>query len=117
MAKRQITQFIDDLDGTVLEDGDGTTIRFALEGRSYDIDLSDENATKLRDALAPFIAVAQPVSSPAIGDRSRARRGASKSSDLAAIRAWANDNGFTVSSRGRIPANVVEAYETQQTSS
>ncbi|HZU92839.1 MAG TPA: histone-like nucleoid-structuring protein Lsr2 [Microbacterium sp.] len=29
---------------------------------------------------------------------------------MAAIRAWANDNGYTLSERGRIPAPVVEAY-------
>lgn len=110
MAKRQITQLIDDLDGTVL-DNDGVTIRFALEGRSYDIDLSDENADKLREALAPFIAVASPVSSSGRVDRPRARRGSDRRSDLAAVREWANENGFSVSTRGRVPSTVLDAYD------
>lgn len=111
MARKQITQYIDDLDGTVLEAGEGKTIRFSLEGRSYDIDLSEPNAQKLRDALAPFIEVATPVSAVAKSDRSRAQRGATRKSDLAAIRSWANQNGYKVSDRGRVPAAVVEAYD------
>lgn len=110
MAKKQITQLIDDLDGSTLEEGDGVTLRFALEGRSYEIDLSDANAAKLRDALAPFIAAARLTSGTASPTRSRAAR-ANGRSDLAAIRAWANENGYTVSSRGRVPQPVIEAYE------
>lgn len=110
MARKQITQYIDDLDGAVLEEGEGTTIRFSLQGRSYDIDLSEPNAQKLRDALAPFIEVATPVSAVAKSDRSRAKRGVDHKTDLAAIRAWANDNGYTVSDRGRVPTTVLEAY-------
>ncbi|EXJ51466.1 MULTISPECIES: histone-like nucleoid-structuring protein Lsr2 [unclassified Microbacterium] len=110
MARKQITQYIDDLDGAVLDEGEGTTIRFSLQGRSYDIDLSAPNAQKLRDALAPFIEVATPVPAVAKSDRSRTKRGVDQKADLAAIRAWANDNGYTVSDRGRVPATVLEAY-------
>lgn len=108
MVKKQITQLIDDLDGTVLEDG-GATIRFAFEGRSYDIDLSDANAAKFRDALAPYIAAAQPVQGAAVSSRSRSRKSASPA-DLAAVREWARENGHTVSERGRVSASVLEAY-------
>jgi len=111
MSRKQITQYIDDLDGTVLDEGEAKTIRFSLEGRSYDIDLSEPNAQKLRDALAPFIEAATPVSTVAKSARSRAQRGASRTSDLAAVRSWANENGYKVSDRGRVPAAVVEAYD------
>lgn len=111
MAKRQIIQIIDDLDGTVLEEGEGVTIRFEIRGRSYDIDLSDDNAKKLEEALAPFIAVATPVSSSAKADGSRAVRSLSKREDLAAVRAWARQNGHEVSERGRVAASILEAYD------
>ncbi|MBT9607752.1 Lsr2 family protein [Microbacterium sp.] len=111
MAKKQITQLIDDLDGSVLEDWAGVTLRFSLEGRSYEIDLSDSNAAKFRDALAPFIAAARPTSGAASAARSLATRASGRSADLAGIRAWASENGYTVSSRGRVPQSVVEAYE------
>lgn len=109
--KKQITQLVDDLDGTVLEDGDGGTIRFALENRQYEIDLSDANADKLRTALAPFISAGRSVSS---GSRAAAPRRSSRGSsggDLAAIRSWAQSNGFSVGDRGRISAEVREAYD------
>ena len=114
MAKKQITQLIDDLDETVIEDGAGASIRFSIEGRSYDIDLSEQNAQKLRDVLAPFVEAARPVSATAVTDRSRAKRGVDKRTDLASVRQWAYDNGYTVSARGRVPADVLEAYDAAQ---
>lgn len=109
--KKQITQIVDDLDGTVLDDGVGRTVRFSLEGRSYEIDLSDANAEKLRSALAPFIAAGRSTSS-GTGRSSGSRRSSrSSSGDLAAIRSWAQSNGFNVGDRGRISAEVREAYE------
>lgn len=108
MAKKVLTQLVDDLDGTVLESGDGSTIRFGLEGRSYEIDLSDTNAEKLKAALAPFIAAGRSFSG---GSKpARASRGAGRS-DLQIIREWGQANGHTVGDRGRIPASVIEAYD------
>ena len=54
MAKRQTIQMFDDLDGRAIDE-DGKTISFGLEGKSYEIDLSSENAAKLRDVFEPFI--------------------------------------------------------------
>lgn len=110
MAKKHITQLIDDLDGTVLDEGN--TIHFSLEGRAYEIDLSDDNAAALRDALEPFISAGRAVGSAGAGARRPVRaRGAGSTRDLAAVRAWAEQNGHQVNSRGRIPANVLEAYD------
>jgi len=110
MAKKHITQLIDDLDGSVLEGG--ATVHFSLEGRAYEIDLSDDNAKKLRDAFAPYISAGRSVGSVGAAPRRAARgRSAGSSRDLADVRAWAEQNGFTVNSRGRIPANVLEAYD------
>jgi hypothetical protein len=108
--KKQITQLVDDLDGTVLENGAGSTVRFSLEGRQYEIDLSDSNAQKLRSALAPFISAGR---STAGATRSSGARRSSRSNtgELAAIRSWAQGHGSTVGDRGRISAEVREAYE------
>jgi hypothetical protein len=121
MAQRQVTVFIDDISGEELTE-DGETVSFALDGVQYEIDLSGENAEELRQALATYIEHARRT-----GGRSRAssgsggggsrRSGASSSSgrrsssDTQAIRAWAQQNGHTVSDRGRIPSSVIEAYE------
>src|SRR6476620_416375 len=55
MAQQTTVRFIDDLDGS---DASGT-FDFAIDGRKYQIDLSDENAAKLRDALAPYVGAAR----------------------------------------------------------
>lgn len=106
MATKYITQTVDDLDGTVIEDAE--TLTFSVDGRAYEIDLSADNAQQLRDAFAPYISAGRPLRS----ERGTARRNQTAPSrqNLAAIRAWAGDNGYTVSSRGRVPHEVIEAY-------
>lgn len=103
--------YVDDFDGSVIEDGG--TVTFSVDGSSYEIDLSAKNKEKLTKALSPFIDVARKSSS-----RSSAASGASSSSakksdpkELQKIRDWANSHGHDVSSRGRIPASVIEAYQ------
>jgi hypothetical protein len=116
MARRIVHQLVDDLDGTVLEAGEGETVLFSLDGIAYEIDLTDANAAALRDALQPYVAAARSISSRSGGSRgvgSRPRR-PSNQQDLGAIRQWARDNGHQVSDRGRIPASVIEAFEAAQ---
>jgi hypothetical protein len=110
MARRIVHQLVDDLDGSVLEVGDGETVLFSLDGIAYEIDLTDDNAAALRDALAPYIAAGRRVSRAAAPAAPRARR-RSGQQDYTAIRAWAKENGHEVSERGRVPAAVLEAYE------
>ena len=115
MARRIVHQLVDDLDGSVLEVGEGETVLFSLDGTAYEIDLSDSNAAALRDAFGPYIAAARSVSSSRSsgsgstgGSRSRRRTG---QRDYTEIRAWAKSNGYTVSERGRVPVSVLEAYD------
>lgn len=119
MARRIVHQLVDDLDGTVLEVGSGETVLFSLDGTAYEIDLTDDNADALRAALAPYIAAARSVSARGGGSTSPSRGGSSgprrqKRSgqrDYTPIRAWAAENGYTVSERGRVPAAVLDAYD------
>lgn len=112
MARRIVHQLIDDLDGTVLEPGSGETVRFSLDGKAFEIDLTDDNAAALREALRPYIDAARTVSSrgPAAPAASRTQRRSGRR-DYAPIRAWAAANGHTVSERGRVPASVIDAYD------
>lgn len=113
MARRIVHQLVDDLDGSVLEVGEGETVLFSLDGTAYEIDLTPANAKALRAAFAPYVAAARSVrgSSGATHARGGRRASASPSRDLAPIRAWAAKNGYTVADRGRIPATVIEAYD------
>jgi nucleoid-associated protein Lsr2 len=107
MAEQIIKRLIDDLDGGEAEE----TVQFALDGVTYEIDLSSANAKKLRDSLAPFVEHARRVSGGAGAGRRRRSRAASSRERSADIRAWAKARGIKVNERGRIPATVVEEYE------
>jgi hypothetical protein len=113
MARRIVHQLVDDLDGTVLEVGEGETVLFSLDGVAYEIDLTDDNAAALRDALAPYLAAGRSVSArrPSTASAPRAPRRRTGQQDYTAVRAWAKENGYTISERGRVPAAVLEAYE------
>lgn len=112
MARKIIHQLVDDIDGTVLEPGEGQSVQFALDGRGYEIDLTDENATKLRELLAPYIGAGRrTIGSVASAKTTRTPRGADNTRDLQKVREWAREQGHTVSDRGRIPQAILDAYD------
>ncbi|MDJ1113155.1 histone-like nucleoid-structuring protein Lsr2 [Microbacterium dauci] len=115
MARKIVHQLVDDLDGTVLEIGQGETVLFSLDGTAYEIDLTTENAAALRDAIAPFVDAARSVSTRSASPRAASGSGRKQKRagqrDYAPIREWAAKNGYTVSERGRVPAAVLEAYD------
>jgi hypothetical protein len=106
MAKKTevIVTVTDDLDGSKAE----RTVLFGWDGKSYEIDLSKRNAAALEKLLAPYIEAGRRVR--ANGSSRRSSGSSAAKSDTADVRAWAAENGFTVSARGRIPANVIDAY-------
>jgi hypothetical protein len=115
MAQKVFVEMVDDLDGSTGEDV--TTVAFALDGRSYEIDLNSANANALRESLAQFV----EASRRSRGARAagRVRTGAAGADSAArerahAIRQWAEESGHEVSARGRIPSAVVDAYEAAQ---
>jgi len=110
MARKIVHQLVDDIDGTVLDPGQGQTVLFSLDGIAYEIDLTDRNADALREALSPYVSAGRAVSGGR-GRRSSTRAGSAGRRDLAAVRTWARENGRTVSDRGRVPAAVLEAYD------
>lgn len=103
MAKRTRVIMVDDLDGVEI-DGVAKTVTFAHGGNSYEIDLTETNAQKLNEALAPYIAAARRI------DTRRAAAAAAAKPDLPAIRAWAKEHGVKVSERGRVSKEVQDAY-------
>jgi hypothetical protein len=116
MATQTTVTLVDDLDGSEAVE----SVAFALDGVSYEIDLSEDNAEKLRDALAGYVAGARRVDGNRRAGRARAAkpakaaRGSRTAPDreqTAAIREWARANGYEVSERGRLSANVLAAFE------
>ncbi|MFI9012240.1 Lsr2 family protein [Actinosynnema sp. NPDC053489] len=115
MAQKVTVTLVDDLDGGKAEE----TVGFGLDGVSYEIDLSADNASRLRDALADFVASARKAGGrkrgpgrPA-GVKAAARPASADREQNQAIREWARKQGMKVSDRGRIPAEVLEAYHQQ----
>lgn len=108
MAQKTIVLLTDDLDGGEADE----TVMFALDGKSYEIDLSDKNAAKLRKALDSFQKAARRTGKAAAGNRGRSAakpRPAGEPSPEE-LRTWAKENGLEVNERGRVPASIKEAY-------
>jgi hypothetical protein len=105
MATKVLTLLQDDVDGSDASQ----TVSFALDGATYEIDLSDKNASALRDSLSPWIAPARRL-------RGRGRPavlGKTKTFDQVdnrSVRAWATANKIEISNRGRIAADVIDQY-------
>ncbi|MBN9157470.1 MULTISPECIES: histone-like nucleoid-structuring protein Lsr2 [unclassified Microbacterium] len=110
MARKIVHQLVDDIDGTVLEVGEGETVHFSLDGSAYEIDLTSAHAAELRAALASYISSARRTQRAGGGRPSAASKRPNRNPETASIRAWASENGHKLSERGRIPADVVAAY-------
>lgn len=115
MGQKVVVELVDDLDGTVSDDI--STVSFGLDGVSYEIDLTDRNARKLRDAFAEYVSSARRTggrlkrgTAPVAG----ASRPTTDRELTRAIREWARENGYELAERGRIPSNVIAAYEEAQ---
>jgi hypothetical protein len=106
MAQKVHIVLEDDLDGSPASE----TVSFGLDGKTYEIDLNDKNAGKLRDALAPYVGAGRSV-----GGVRRGRKPSPAASSLGPsareVRDWARSNGYAVPDRGRIPADVRSAFD------
>jgi hypothetical protein len=109
MAQRVNVVLVDDIDGSDAVE----TVSFALDGVDYEIDLSEKHAGELRNAVSLYIGHGRRT-----GGRRRSGRRSSTGSNAAGsegasaadIRAWARENGWDVPERGRVSAEVREAY-------
>ncbi|WP_410630973.1 histone-like nucleoid-structuring protein Lsr2 [Amycolatopsis sp. cmx-4-83] len=112
MAQKVFVEILDDIDGSPATH----TVPFALDGITYEIDLSDDNAAALRDELARYIESGRRTG----GRRVRVATGQSTTFSSTGrertqqIRSWAYANGYEVSARGRLAAEVIAAFERAQ---
>jgi hypothetical protein len=113
MAQKVLVQLVDDLDGTTSDSV--TTVQFGLDGVTYEIDLSDSNAHRLRGVFADYVNSGRRTGGR-IKRGSAAGRNGAASNDAGRIREWAQANGIELAARGRIPAHVAESYREAQES-
>ncbi len=108
MAQKVNIVLVDDLDGTEATE----TVTFGLDGSTYEIDLNDGNASSLREALAGYVGHARKVAGGGRrGGRKSSGGSSSSKSNSKDVREWAKGQGMDVSERGRIPAEVQQAYD------
>jgi hypothetical protein len=117
MAKKVITQLIDDLTGEPVEDGE--SIQFTWLGQPYEIDLGKDNADEFREIMDKYVEAAAELQPEPLVPAPRRTRSSSGSKggagrskeELAAIRAWLKENGHDVAERGRIKGELIELYD------
>lgn len=108
VAQRVVVTLSDDIDGGQAAE----TVTFAIDGKSYEIDLNPVNAKKLRKTLAPYVAAGRKQTKAGKhGKTPVSYRHTSLAPDPAAVRAWARSHQMDVPARGRIPKRVYEAFE------
>ena len=105
MAQKVQVLLVDDLSGAEADE----TVTFGVDGKGYEIDLTTANADKLRGILEPYTTAGRKVAGRRGGQPAKRTQ---VSADSATIRAWARSNGWPdMKNRGRVPAEVVEAFE------
>lgn len=115
MAKKVITQLIDDLTGEAVEDGE--SIQFTWLGQSYEIDLGAKNAAEFRKTMDTYVEAAAEIdNTPPPAPRRRSAGGGSKGSgrskeELAEMRTWLKAQGHDVADRGRISQELQTLYD------
>ncbi|MGB3698845.1 MAG: Lsr2 family protein [Gordonia sp. (in: high G+C Gram-positive bacteria)] len=109
MAKKTVIQIVDDIDGAELDEYE--TVQWSLDGKSYEFDTSPEHAEEFRNHVATYVAISRPVGGRSTGARRSTAPAGRAATNTRVIRKWASDNGYSVSDRGRIPADIIAAYE------
>jgi hypothetical protein len=129
VAQRTILQLTDDLDGKHIPDGKGEAVQFGLDRQDYEIDLADNNAKALREALQTYISAGRRVGGGSRASNTRSGRprsngtrttgtgtdgtgaAAGRDYDPKAVRAWAEEQGIEVNQRGRVPADLITKFQ------
>lgn len=107
MARKQVVQFIDDLDGKILDEF--VTVRWSLGDKQYEFDTSPAHADQFHKTLEKYVAASRRATS---ARQNRNGTGKVKPVEqIAVIREWARTNGYEVNTRGRIPAPIIEAFD------
>ena len=112
MAKKTVVFLTDDLTGEEIREGQGQTVEFALDGTAYIIDLSKQNAGKLREAFSQYVGASRKTGGKPDGRRKS--EGPTRLYDPKIIRRWAEQEGVELPKRGRIPQRIIGQFEADE---
>jgi hypothetical protein len=118
MARQIVVEHVDDIDGTPIAEGKGETIAFSVNGIDYEIDLSAKNAKEFHKKLDHYIDHATRVGGRlsrsagrlTSGDETKQKPARRERDHVRAVREWAQEQGYDIGIRGRIPTEIAEAY-------
>lgn len=122
MAKRQTVSFVDDLDGSELELDQAHTVSWAWSGVDYRVDVSTSNLDKIENGRVPLAKLL--AASTRVGGRRQSTAPKISTSRTAKatteaepsrpstreIRQWAQQAGYEVPQRGKLPRAILDAY-------
>ncbi|MEU5841482.1 Lsr2 family protein [Rhodococcus sp. NPDC047139] len=128
MAQKVRVQYFDDIDGQPIMDGLAQSFRITVDGDEYELDLRPANADKFLAVLRPWLHEKSPakrgrnartITPKKTPAKVRTRTSGTHKAipptrspeQLAAIRHWARNEGYDISSRGRIPRHILEQFE------
>lgn len=108
MATLTTVTITDDINGQP----DAETRTFSLGDDFYEIDLADTSYTSLQKAMKKFIDHGRKVGHPGRAVTRHRTKVTRVATNTSAMRDWARQNGWPeLSSRGRVPTEIVEAYD------
>lgn len=116
MGKSVVEVLTDDISGDTLPEGEGRTVRLAVDEAVVEVDLSNQHIDELEEAIGRFLTAGRVISGPRQSDsptsmsRPTPPRQTNNRDGMKEVRAWARRQGYSVSARGRIPMNVMDAY-------
>lgn len=106
MVKKTVATYFSDLSGKEIESG-RPTMKFSVDGSTYEVDVTDAERDEFKEAIAPYIAAGRKSA----GSGRRATTSLPGDAPAPkAVRAWAREEGIELPSRGRIPTPVLDAY-------
>jgi hypothetical protein len=98
VAKHVQTKLVDDIDGSEAAE----TVSFGVDAVGYEIDLNEQHAAELRDALAKYLAAARRTGGSRSATRRQSETPKRSRDDLPEVRAWLGEHGYPIKDRGRI---------------
>lgn len=108
MAQKVSVVLTDDLN----PDEEATqTVSFSLDGTNYEIDLSDDHAVQMREALALYVGAARRVGGSRTKSPLKAVPSARTGPDPKRVREWAAKEGIDVPERGRLPKDILVKFQ------
>ncbi|WP_439031344.1 histone-like nucleoid-structuring protein Lsr2 [Gordonia terrae] len=119
MGRIARVEWVDDLDGKPVDADECQRVEFEVKfpgrrGIRYVLDLRPSNVAKFEKDLGKYLEKAAPVRAASSASGRVLPASATAAERTRFIREWALQNGYEVSTRGRIPQAIIDAFNERQ---